>query len=132
MHYCIPTIYFCVVILHRAEFLCFESQDLEYSFLIINSRNLKSDFPCVTKMHVLGQQSSENLSMESPDTPPNRKSKTKSRKDFLCNLTSCKYEVVNECVTNFGFKLTQDPTQWILYWIDTGISVERLLEMFIV
>ncbi|KAI8916035.1 tubulin polyglutamylase TTLL6-like protein [Gorgonomyces haynaldii] len=53
----------------------------------------------------------------------------KQKKTMLCNLTSCKYDIVQQSVQSSGFKLTLDPTNWLLLWLDTGVSVERLLEM---
>ncbi|KAI8920437.1 tubulin-tyrosine ligase family-domain-containing protein [Entophlyctis helioformis] len=48
---------------------------------------------------------------------------------LLVNLTNCKYDIVRECVVNHGCKVVDDPTAWSLFWIDTGVSLERVLEM---
>jgi hypothetical protein len=58
---------------------------------------------------------------------PNRK---RSRKKALhLNATACKYDIVKTCAKRVGFKLVEDMKNWSIFWIDTGVSVERILEM---
>ncbi|KAI8910696.1 tubulin-tyrosine ligase family-domain-containing protein, partial [Powellomyces hirtus] len=46
------------------------------------------------------------------------------------NTLNCKYDVVRECCVKLGFRITEDENEpWILFWIDTGVSVERVLAM---
>lgn len=60
-----------------------------------------------------------------------RKKKTVKKKvpPLTLNMTNCKYEVVQSCCKNFGFKIVDDPKLWSLFWIDTGVSIERILDM---
>jgi hypothetical protein len=63
----------------------------------------------------------------------------KTRKKIpSCNINNCKYDIVSECtefIINYlgaqlmGLKITNDDVNYNLFWIDTGVSVERLLEM---
>jgi tubulin polyglutamylase TTLL6/13 len=52
------------------------------------------------------------------------------KKGLHVNLVHCKYDVVQQQTRAFGMKPTQDPHNWSLFWIDTGVSYERVLEMY--
>lgn len=54
--------------------------------------------------------------------------KPKSTKS--CNMTNCKYQVVADCLQETGFKITTDRTMCNLFWIDKGVSTERILDMY--
>ncbi|KAJ3098341.1 Tubulin polyglutamylase ttll6 [Phlyctochytrium planicorne] len=45
------------------------------------------------------------------------------------NTTNCKYDIVRACSKKCGFKVVEDMETWSLFWIDTGVSVQRVLEM---
>lgn len=47
---------------------------------------------------------------------------------LTCNIDFCKYDIVRECLLNSGFKITES-SKYNLMWIDTGVSVDRLLDM---
>ena len=68
----------------------------------------------------------EKESADAFDLPVKKK---KSIKSLTINLTNCKYEIVKKCAIEYGFKMSVDPKKWFLFWIDTGVSVERILNM---
>lgn len=85
---------------------------------------------------------SNATSPEDGATPTQPRKKTSlgsksKRKIASCNITNCKYEVVAECIYKsdvigaqlMGLKITNDDVNYNLFWIDTGVSVERLLDM---
>ncbi|KAI9204470.1 tubulin-tyrosine ligase family-domain-containing protein [Polychytrium aggregatum] len=44
----------------------------------------------------------------------------------------CKYDIVRNCALKFGFRIVDDTPEadrWSVCWIDTGVSVERVLSM---
>ncbi|KAJ3172775.1 Tubulin polyglutamylase ttll6 [Geranomyces variabilis] len=48
----------------------------------------------------------------------------------VVNTFNCKYDVVRECCKKLGFRVSDDELEpWVLFWIDTGVSVERVLAM---
>ena len=53
----------------------------------------------------------------------------KRRKILTINLTNTKYDVVKETALNIGFKSVEDPKKWSLFWIDTGVALERIIDM---
>ncbi|KAI8835404.1 tubulin-tyrosine ligase family-domain-containing protein, partial [Chytriomyces cf. hyalinus JEL632] len=55
---------------------------------------------------------------------------TKAKKKKLTvNTTNCKYDIVRQCTTEHGLRIVGDSEPWSLFWIDTGVSVQRVLEM---
>lgn len=55
--------------------------------------------------------------------------KVKKKKELTLNASACKYDVVKDCAASLGFSLVNDFKNWNLFWIDTGVSLERILEM---
>jgi tubulin polyglutamylase TTLL6/13 len=55
--------------------------------------------------------------------------KAKKKKTLTVNASTCKYDIVKDSVAVLGFSLVTDPKKWCLYWIDTGVSLQRILEM---
>ena len=47
---------------------------------------------------------------------------------FLFSL-GCKYPVLRQVLASFGYVETDDETDWVLFWTDTGVSAERLKRM---
>ena len=45
------------------------------------------------------------------------------------NCLGCKYPVLRRVISSFGFVETDDETDWILFWTDSGVSAERLKHM---
>ncbi|KAJ3309445.1 Tubulin polyglutamylase ttll6 [Boothiomyces sp. JEL0838] len=56
------------------------------------------------------------------------KKKIKKVAGLNINLTNCKYELLREISGSLGFHIV-DEDEWVLYWIDTGVSLERVLDM---
>lgn len=84
----------------------------------------------------MGQAMPSEKQISSPSTPSEdgdeaggAKKQVKKKKTISANITNCKYDVVAECVANAGMKMTLDAHNYTLFWIDTGVSVERLLDM---
>ncbi|KAJ3275781.1 Tubulin polyglutamylase ttll6 [Terramyces sp. JEL0728] len=44
------------------------------------------------------------------------------------NLANCKYEILREISGSLGFNIVEHD-EWVLFWIDTGVSLERVLDM---
>jgi hypothetical protein len=70
--------------------------------------------------------SHQSLSASSKASTPKR---PKRRKILTINLTNTKYDVVKETALKFGFKSVEDPKKWSLFWIDTGVALERIIDM---
>ncbi len=45
------------------------------------------------------------------------------------NIDNCKYDVVREEVLKYGMEIVEEDIEWNLFWIDTGVSFERILNM---
>jgi hypothetical protein len=58
---------------------------------------------------------------------PGRKARTK--RIVTINTEGCKYDIVRECSERFGLKIVDGSPSWSVYWIDTGVSVQRILDM---
>jgi hypothetical protein len=70
------------------------------------------------------------MEIDAVNEESSKKVKPKAKpKVILCNISCCKYPVIEECLTDFGFKVTESSTEWTLFWIDTGVSIERILDM---
>ncbi|KAI9015020.1 tubulin-tyrosine ligase family-domain-containing protein [Gaertneriomyces semiglobifer] len=63
------------------------------------------------------------------DAAPVRRKPRKRQPAMTINTVQCKYDIVRECSQRLGFKDVDDTIPWLLYWIDTGVSVERVLSM---
>ncbi|KAJ3416377.1 Tubulin polyglutamylase ttll6 [Chytridiales sp. JEL 0842] len=57
------------------------------------------------------------------------KKKKRAGSAVTINTTLCKYEIVRKCSRNFGLKVVDDSEPWSVFWIDTGVSVQRILDM---
>ncbi|KAJ3202966.1 Tubulin polyglutamylase ttll6 [Dinochytrium kinnereticum] len=57
------------------------------------------------------------------------KKKTGNKQIVKVNTTCCKYDIVRNCSRKCGFRVVDDMEQWSLFWIDTGVSVQRVLDM---
>ncbi|XP_069758544.1 tubulin polyglutamylase TTLL13-like isoform X3 [Narcine bancroftii] len=57
------------------------------------------------------------------------KKKKKRRRSIGANLTNCKYESVHRATRRYGLKEVGEDEEWMLYWTDTSISHERVMEM---
>ncbi|NXG05520.1 TTL13 polyglutamylase, partial [Sakesphorus luctuosus] len=45
------------------------------------------------------------------------------------NLSSCKYESVRRAAQHCGLKEVRENEEWTVYWTDSAVSLERLMEM---
>ncbi|XP_072138252.1 tubulin polyglutamylase ttll6-like isoform X1 [Mobula birostris] len=70
------------------------------------------------------QKSKENNVKEDPV-----KKKKKRRRFIGVNLINCKYESVRRAARRYGLKEVEEDEEWILYWTDTSVSHERVMEM---
>ncbi|XP_072880889.1 tubulin polyglutamylase ttll6-like [Hemitrygon akajei] len=57
------------------------------------------------------------------------KKKKKRRRSIGINLINCKYESVRRAARRYGLKEVGEDEEWILYWTDTSVSHERVMEM---
>ncbi|XP_053320939.1 tubulin polyglutamylase TTLL13-like [Spea bombifrons] len=68
-----------------------------------------------------------NLSLTADEAPV--KKKKKKRRLIGINLTNCKYESVRRAVRVCGLKEVGDGEEWTVYWTDTSVSLERVMDM---
>lgn len=50
----------------------------------------------------------------------------------VLNTATCKYEVVKDCGKEGGFRIEDEDSEnanWSIFWIDTGVAIERVLNM---
>jgi hypothetical protein len=110
---------------------------LRQTHIIPSCSNLNSN---IFKLRMAAtSQLSEPLSANAGVEVIKSNSGQKTRKKIpSCNINNCKYDIVSECtefIINYlgaqlmGLKITNDDVNYNLFWIDTGVSVERLLEM---
>ncbi|KAJ3066792.1 Tubulin polyglutamylase ttll6 [Podochytrium sp. JEL0797] len=65
---------------------------------------------------------------ESSATVSKPKPKLKKKKPTI-NTTCCKYDIVRQCSQLKGLRVVDDSEPWTIFWIDTGVSTQRVLEM---
>ena len=58
-----------------------------------------------------------------------KKKKKKMKKDLTICLSNCKYPLVTRCAEQIGFREVEEEESWNLQWIDTSVSVERVMRM---
>ncbi|XP_078388467.1 tubulin polyglutamylase ttll6-like [Cetorhinus maximus] len=58
-----------------------------------------------------------------------KKKKRKKRRCVGINLLNCKYESVHRAARRYGLKEVGDDEECILYWTDSSVSHERVMEM---
>ncbi|KAK6188733.1 hypothetical protein SNE40_004850 [Patella caerulea] len=59
-----------------------------------------------------------------------KKKKKKKKKWFHICLTNCKYDIVRKMSRKFGFKeVSEDDSDWTLYWTDYSVALERVMDM---
>ncbi|XP_067829578.1 tubulin polyglutamylase ttll6 isoform X2 [Heptranchias perlo] len=58
-----------------------------------------------------------------------KKKKKRKRRWIGINLLNCKYESVRRAARRYGLKEVGEDEEWILYWTDTAVSHERVMEM---
>ena len=55
--------------------------------------------------------------------------KRKKKKKLICNLTLCKYDVVEEVVKSLGWTVTTHESHWDLFWTDMSVGEERCMRL---
>lgn len=57
--------------------------------------------------------------------------KRRKKATIVINMEHCKYEVVEDCALERGWRVTgdEDAIPWNVYWIDTSVSAERCMAM---
>ena len=50
------------------------------------------------------------------------------KKLWVC-LENCKYDLIKRVTGEAGFKVVEEDEQWNLHWIDTSVSIERVMRM---
>ncbi|EGF78801.1 hypothetical protein BATDEDRAFT_26123 [Batrachochytrium dendrobatidis JAM81] len=101
---------------------CLSRQPDEYTVILSTENSVNTN-----QLYSTSTPNSQLLNHS--DKPKRRRAVTKKTTPLTINLTNCKYDIVKECATLFGCKLVEDPLSWHLFWIDTGVSMERVLEM---
>ncbi|CAE1276358.1 TTLL6_13 [Acanthosepion pharaonis] len=67
---------------------------------------------------------------ESPSKEDKKKKKKKRKKKWMCVcLVNCKYDVVKRMTRKFGFREVGDNEDWMLYWTDYSVALERVMDM---
>ncbi|KAJ3295616.1 Tubulin polyglutamylase ttll6 [Rhizoclosmatium sp. JEL0117] len=66
---------------------------------------------------------------ETPRTTAKKRASKLKKKKVTINTTCCKYDIVRKCSVTKGLRVVDDTEPWTLFWIDTGVSVQRVLEM---
>ncbi|KAJ3241265.1 Tubulin polyglutamylase ttll6 [Chytriomyces hyalinus] len=76
------------------------------------------------------KETAAGISAKEPGKRTTKTPATKGKKKKLTvNTTNCKYDIVRQCTTEHGLRIVGDSEPWSLFWIDTGVSVQRVLEM---
>lgn len=65
----------------------------------------------------------------SRDASSSKKPAKKKKRWCTVNLTACKYECVRRSCRRFGMREVGDDEDWMLYWCDTSVSLQRVMEM---
>ncbi|XP_055518560.1 tubulin polyglutamylase TTLL13-like isoform X2 [Leucoraja erinacea] len=78
------------------------------------------------QLHALRQRGKEKTIIKEE---PAKKKKRRRRRCIGVNLINCKYESVRRATRRYGLKEVGDDEEWILYWTDTSVSHEKVMEM---
>ncbi|XP_075245749.1 tubulin polyglutamylase ttll6-like isoform X2 [Convolutriloba macropyga] len=65
----------------------------------------------------------------SRDASTSKKPVKKKKRWCTVNLTACKYDCVRRSCRKFGMREVGDDEDWMLYWCDTSVSLQRVMEM---
>jgi hypothetical protein len=66
---------------------------------------------------------------KAPRKPSTEKKKRRFRKKLCVCLDNCKYELVARVSSKLGFHAVAEDEAWNLHWIDTSVSIERVMRM---
>ena len=79
----------------------------------------KTDLPIETPTKLIPATSDTQL-------PPSRK--RKRAKVPICT-SACRYEVVRRCAKQLNMKEVGEDDDWLLYWTDCSVSLDRVMNM---
>ncbi|KND00368.1 uncharacterized protein SPPG_04692 [Spizellomyces punctatus DAOM BR117] len=85
--------------------------------------------PVVPQVSPLSTSSTPTRNDASRPTPTIKRKSKKKVLSITVNTVNCKYDVVRDCCQRLGYRVVDDLEPWMLFWIDTGVSVERVLGM---
>ncbi|XP_023566230.1 tubulin polyglutamylase TTLL13 isoform X2 [Octodon degus] len=66
---------------------------------------------------------------DSDDVDLGRRKRRRKRRPLTINLTNCKYESVRRAAQICGLKEVGEDEEWTVYWTDSSVSLERVMEM---
>eukprot|EP00002_Diphylleia_rotans_P023611 TRINITY_DN4646_c0_g2_i5.p1 TRINITY_DN4646_c0_g2~~TRINITY_DN4646_c0_g2_i5.p1 ORF type:complete len:914 (-),score=170.44 TRINITY_DN4646_c0_g2_i5:137-2878(-) len=58
-----------------------------------------------------------------------KKKKKRVKRIIGVNLTACKYQSVRRSIAAMGWKEVGEDEDWVLYWTDTSVSTERVMNL---
>ncbi|XP_029658054.1 tubulin polyglutamylase ttll6-like isoform X2 [Octopus sinensis] len=97
---------------------------------------IKNEFPGEIEVSVgeeeeeyFGEDDSKDFITSNKKTSTKKKKKRRKKKWLSVSLASCKYEVVRRMTKKFGFKEVGENDDWILYWTDYSVALERVMDM---
>ena len=70
--------------------------------------------------------SGKSASGDDDDEKPKKKS---PKKKLMVCLENCKYDLIARVTGAAGFRPVEEDEQWNLHWIDTSVSIERVMRM---
>ncbi|GAB1610527.1 tubulin polyglutamylase ttll6-like [Argonauta hians] len=76
-----------------------------------------------------GEDDSKEFIPRLKKTGGKKKKKRRKKKWLAVSLVSCKYEVVRRMTKKFGFKEVSENEDWLLFWTDYSVALDRAMEM---
>ncbi|KAJ3166339.1 Tubulin polyglutamylase ttll6, partial [Irineochytrium annulatum] len=84
----------------------------------------------LVRAHSAGDGAPKPTAAAAAAAKTSRKARAKKAKTVVTiNTKLCKYDIVRACSKQCGFKVVDEMESWCLFWIDTGVAVQRVLEM---
>lgn len=72
----------------------------------------------------------EPLKLLKSPSKEGKKKKIRRRKKWMCVcLANCKYELVRHITRKMGFHEVNDTEDWVLYWTDCSVALQRVMDM---
>lgn len=66
---------------------------------------------------------------KSKEQKPKQKQKSRKKRILTINLTNCKYDSVRRVSRKFGLKPVGEDEDWTVFWTDTAVMLERVMDM---
>eukprot|EP00002_Diphylleia_rotans_P007905 TRINITY_DN1756_c0_g1_i10.p1 TRINITY_DN1756_c0_g1~~TRINITY_DN1756_c0_g1_i10.p1 ORF type:complete len:1011 (-),score=204.59 TRINITY_DN1756_c0_g1_i10:395-3427(-) len=117
----------------------YEISNTSHKTQLIGSFNAAKETKTI---HTIESIADSNVMRPTPPTIPfashnderplsSRKSRTKRKKRRVIgvNLENCKYESVRRCIASMGWKEANEDEDWVLYWTDSSVTVERVMSL---